>query len=345
LRIRSQKLKMLLAKAQESALLAVDVYNKPSTKFRSYGYIVLMNIAWTSIFHAIWEKRGTKYFYKKKNSSRYEIVDGEKKAWEISKCVAEYYGDHNEPVRKNLEFFIGLRNKIEHRFLPALDPAIIGESQSLLRNFEDLLVSEFGEKYTLNESLAIPLHLLSVNPEWKTKILRELQSEQYQIVRRYLDTYRGNLDDNTFNSLQYSFRVFLIPKTGNHQNSSDLAIEFVPYDANNPEEMKEYERMVGFIKEKRVQVPVVNPGRLKAGDVSKRVEEALGIKFMPSSQHAQCWKFYKVRPESKSDSPEKTNIQYCHYDVVHKDYVYTEEWVTFLISELSDHQKRLAVLG
>ncbi|MEO8612208.1 MAG: DUF3644 domain-containing protein [Chloroflexota bacterium] len=345
MRIRSAKIKMLLAKAQESALLAVDVYNKPSTKFRSYGYIVLMNIAWTSLFHAIWEKRGVKYFYKRKNSSRYEIVDGERKAWDISKCVTVFYGDENAPERKNLEFFIGLRNKIEHRFLPALDLAIIGESQSLLRNFEGLLVSEFGQRFSLNDALAIPLHLLSANPEWKAKILKELQSEQYHIVRRYLDTYRGDLDNKTFNSPQYSFRVFLIPKTGNHENSSDLAIEFVRYDANNPEEMKEYERMVGLITEKRVQVPVVNPGGLKAGAVSKRVEQALGIKFTPSSHHVQCWKSYEVRPESNSTSPEKTNTLYCHYDAAHKDYVYTEDWVAFLITELSNPQKRSEILG
>ena len=42
-----------LDKARDSALLAVEVYNKPAVKFKSGGYITLMIIAWTSLFHAI----------------------------------------------------------------------------------------------------------------------------------------------------------------------------------------------------------------------------------------------------------------------------------------------------
>jgi len=64
-----RKVKELIEKSRESAILAVDIYNKPATKFRSYGFIVLINIAWTSLFHAMFERLGIKYFYKKNNSN------------------------------------------------------------------------------------------------------------------------------------------------------------------------------------------------------------------------------------------------------------------------------------
>jgi hypothetical protein len=47
-----------------------------------------MVIAWTSLLHAILERRGVRYFYKKKNSKRYEKVDGEKRAWELTRVRA-----------------------------------------------------------------------------------------------------------------------------------------------------------------------------------------------------------------------------------------------------------------
>lgn len=47
----------LLEKSQDSALSAVEIYNKHRTTFRSSGYIVLMSIAWTSLLHAVSEKR------------------------------------------------------------------------------------------------------------------------------------------------------------------------------------------------------------------------------------------------------------------------------------------------
>ena len=49
--------KSSLEKACDSALLAVEVYNKPAVKFKSGGYIALMIIAWTSLFHAIFFRR------------------------------------------------------------------------------------------------------------------------------------------------------------------------------------------------------------------------------------------------------------------------------------------------
>lgn len=47
------QVKSCLDKALDSALLAVETYNKPAVKFKSGGYIVLMCIAWTSLLHGI----------------------------------------------------------------------------------------------------------------------------------------------------------------------------------------------------------------------------------------------------------------------------------------------------
>src|SRR3989344_3344104 len=91
-RIRlSRKCKELLEKAKESCLLAVDIYNKPRTSFRSGAYIVLMSIAYTSLFHSVFEKSRIKYYYKIEKSKRYQRVDGEYKAWELGECVKEYF--------------------------------------------------------------------------------------------------------------------------------------------------------------------------------------------------------------------------------------------------------------
>lgn len=70
----SQNVKKSLNKALDSALLAVENYNKPAVKFKSGGYIVLMSIAWNSLFHAIFFKKGLKPYYKEKNNpKRYNI--------------------------------------------------------------------------------------------------------------------------------------------------------------------------------------------------------------------------------------------------------------------------------
>ena len=117
----------LLNKARESALLAVETYNRPGTVFRSRAYIVLMQIAWTSLFLAIFHRQGIKPYYRKKNSRRFVRIDGEPKTWDLSDCIGEYWKGSDNAVAQNLRFFIKLRNKIEHSHLPELDIHIFGE--------------------------------------------------------------------------------------------------------------------------------------------------------------------------------------------------------------------------
>ena len=150
-----KQVKAFLNKATDSALLAVETYNKPAVKFKSGGYIVLMCIAWTALFHAIFIKKKIKPLYKEKNG-RYKKVNGDFQYWELKTCVAKYFAENN-PIRKNIEFFIPLRNKIEHKFLPQLDANIFAECESLLLNFDKIIENEFGVQYCLRETLSFVL--------------------------------------------------------------------------------------------------------------------------------------------------------------------------------------------
>ena len=99
--------KQSIEKSRDSALLAVETYNKPAVKFKSGGYIVLMTIAWTSLFHAIFFREKIKPFYRKQGKKTFEKKDGDYCYWELKTCVKEYFkNDTNNPIRKNIEFFM-----------------------------------------------------------------------------------------------------------------------------------------------------------------------------------------------------------------------------------------------
>src|ERR1035438_10336910 len=59
-----------LRKAREAALLAVETYNRPGASFRTAGFLVLMVVAWTALFHAIFAKRKVKPYYRQKKRNR-----------------------------------------------------------------------------------------------------------------------------------------------------------------------------------------------------------------------------------------------------------------------------------
>lgn len=323
-------------KARESALLAVEVYNKPATSFRSGGYVTLMVVAWTALLHAVFLKRKVKPYYRR--GRRYERVDGDYKTWELRECVRQYFGADNPPERKNLEFFIPLRNKIEHRSMPALDETIFGECQALLFNFEDLLFREFGAPYALNESLAIALQFSRVMDDAQLKALRRQRAGLAPDVEAYVTRYRSSLNADLVNDPRFSYKVFLVPKLANNPGQADVAVEFVRYDPSKPEEMEQYSKLVALIKPS--QVPVANADRFKPAAICAAVEpvvqEVVGpeYRFTPSYHHAKAHQYYGVRPPAGDANPSRTNATYCLYDEPHRDYVYTHAWSDFLIEEM-----------
>lgn len=238
IKAHSQKLKFqlnicdeidhLASKAKEFGLLAVYTYNNPYSDFKTYGFIVNIIIAWTSLLHAIFQRDNIDYFHKNKDGS-YTIIDGDKKAWELSSCINTYWSENN-PIKSNLNFLIGLRNKIEHRFLPILDLKIAGHCQSCVNNFEKILIEEFGDEYALNRNTALALQLTR---SYEQKLaINEIQAQQsFNPVKSYIDDFEAQLPDSFLKSPEYRISFFLTPKATNQLTSSSLTIEIaVPND-------------------------------------------------------------------------------------------------------------------
>ena len=342
---KSRHVKDYLQKARDAALAAVDNYNRPGTSFRTRTFVLLMSVAWTSCFHAVFYDKKIKPWYVKSGSgkgTRYYRVDGDPRHWDLSKCVTEYWGSQHPPSRKNIEFFLGLRNKIEHRSYPELDPALYGECQAMLMNFEDMLVKEFGPDMALLDQIGVALQFSAIRPNQQEVALRRLQSTALDDVRNYVETFRAGLAPEILDSTQFSLRVFLIPKLENNPKVTDLSVEFVLYDSSSPKAMEDLRRVTALIREKRI--PVASKGLLKPSAVVAQVRERLSFKFNQDT-HTRCWKHYKVRPPVGSEQPENTNSEFCIYDELAKGYGYTEAWINYLCRKLVDPIEYQAVTG
>lgn len=331
MKLRKGKTKSILEASIDSALLAVEVYNKPRTTFRSEGFISLMVMAWTRLFHAYFNATiGDRYYYKRKNG-RYELVDGERKAWELSTCIKKY-GELDTAVESNLNFFIKLRNKIAHRHIEKreVDTLIFGECQSLLFNYESQLISFFGDSYSINESLVYSLQFSQIRTKQQEAASRSALSKDLADIASFVEKYRNSLDDDTFNSLQYSVKLIQIPKISN-TNRADAAVEFVRWDALSAEDKEAYEQLTVIIKDKTVRVEAANVGRIKPREVVRRVNDRLPRRSMTQPLHTALYKVFEVRPVNGADDPFDTKTQYCIYDEPHNDYVYQDAWVDFLV--------------
>lgn len=329
--LRKGKTKSILEASIDSALLAVEVYNKPRTTFRSEAFISLMVMAWTRLFHAQFNNTiGDKYYYKKPNG-RYELIDGDRKSWELSSCIKKF-NNLSDPVKKNLEFFIKLRNKIEHRHIDRreVDTLIFGECQSLLFNYESQLISFFGTDYSINESLVYSLQFSQIRTKQQEKASTSALSKDLSDIVSFVDKYRTNLSEDTYNSLEYSLKLIQIPKISN-TSRADAAIEFVKWDELSEEDRTAFEQVSVLIKDKRVAFEGVNVKRIKPTEVVNRVNETAGRNVITTNLHVVMYKLLKVRPSNGADDPFETNSEFCLYDETHNDYVYQEAWVDYLI--------------
>ena len=237
---------------------------------------------------------------------------------------------------------VRLRNKIEHRDHPELDPALYGECQAMLMNFEELLTSEFGERHAVSGQLAVALQFSIPRPDAQKEALHRLQSSSATDLLDFIRQFRGGLPREVVESSSYSLRVFLVPKLANREGSADLAVEFVRFDPTRPKEMEKLRRVAALIKEKHV--PVASSGLMKPGEVVARLGECLPFRVTMHT-HTRAWKAYDVRPGPDSRKPHETVSRYCLYDDLSKSYGYTEAWVQHLCRKLGDSREYQRVTG
>jgi hypothetical protein len=334
--LRKGKTKSTLESSVDSALLAVEVYNKPRAAFRTEAYITLMIVAWTRLLHAYFNKNiGDKYFYKIKGSNRYDVVDGERKAWELKKCISKY-GKFNDSEIANLELFIKLRNKIEHRHIEKreMDVLLFGECQSLLFNYEKHLIENFGSEYAISESLVYSLQFSALRKDEQIKANRKALSADYAEIKRFIETYRSSLSEEIFNAQEYSIKLIQIPKIAN-TNRNDLAIEYVRWDSLNADDRENYQKLDAIVKDKVVKQPVINMGGMKPTKVLEFVKKEAGVDIT-HFDHKCLLEIFKVRPDPTEDlDPFSTIPDYCMFDELHNDYVYFQAWGECIVNILN----------
>lgn len=312
-----EMVKQLIRKAKDSALLAIEFYNKPAVSFKSEGFITMMCIAWTSLFHAYFFKNGVKPYYKKntKRRIRYEKItetlsDGKKiknyKWWELSKCIEEYYkGDANNAVSKNLLFFSGIRNTIVHRNLPEVDPNLYAECKANILNFNSFLKDNFGDKNSIDYMLSYAIQMFKSNKNFLEATKAELKKKGATEVVEFIKSFRSSLTSDIFESPEYAYKAVLI-QVKNHKSKDALAIQFKNEDDLTDEQKEQLKDMgVVLIKEKENKVIVDDvPPEFELDFNSLIIELRKAI-----SNFKQNKKFYKFRYEALEEHPELVHIR------------------------------------
>lgn len=304
-------------RAKDEALFACDLYNARGREPYIDAFIVHMQLAWSNLLAAVFERDNAP-------------ADPE---MDLEALSARYFGAGSDPIERNLRFFIGLRELIELRFSArvrrSLGQFVAGRAQSLIANFERVLVREFGANDSLAEDLRFPLYLAAFSPD-AGEVMKTVRSHIPKAILRYVSGFDDALPRDTRDDQSYEFRALLVP-VKSPQTDGGAAITFVDERTLTDEQRAVLDKVTVIVRDRLTEV--VGAERFRVGQVVAQVR-----KVVPSfaiANHTDAWRYFKVRPKGGDPYPERTELRYCVYDVAFKAYTYTQAWVDKLIAELT----------
>ncbi|NYI77082.1 uncharacterized protein DUF3644 [Nocardioides albertanoniae] len=314
-----------MQEARRQACLAVDFYNRPGDRASYLDFVVHMHLAWQDLLHADLTRRGVNLHYRQKGSRRYErLPNGDKKSWDLAKCLKEEFSA-SDPTRANIEFFIGLRNKIEHRFQTATMIETAPHAHALVINFEAELVRRFGSVYSLGSELRFPVFVQSLTPEG-LKQQKALRRGVPAATKSYVTKFEASLDPAVLADERFVYRVMMTPIKG-PKTEADMALRFVRMEDLSAEDQRvmiESEGRAVIIEKLR---DVALKDELLPAAAARAVECLIPFKFS-TNDFTAARHHLGVGPDKggKGRLPKSTS-ELCVWIESTKQWVYTQKFI------------------
>jgi hypothetical protein len=332
----------VLQEARRQACLAIDFYNRAGDKRSFNDFVVHMHLAWQSLLHAELERRKVDYAYRDRRGRYVRGKDGEKRTWELERCLKERYKS-DDPMRLNVEFFIGLRNQIEHRFQDALIVATAAEAHAYVLNFERELVDLFGERESLARELRFPIFVQSLSPAGMDE-QRRLRRALPAAARSYISRFEAKLAPGVTEDERYAYRVQLTPMKGS-KTEADLAVTFVPTSELTAEELAAMEQRArnGTVLIAEKQRSVMYKDELLPAAAARAIEDAIPFVFRVH-HFTHLRKTHRITP-AKDEPRHKTDTRYCVYNEPYDNYLYTPAYNRRIVDLIGTREGWIATFG
>lgn len=311
----------LIAKARESMLSAVQIFNNPNILFKSESFVVLSIISWTYLLHAYYRGKNIDYRYYSTvgKRKRYDKTKrGAYKYWELERCLDNPNSPIDKATTDNLRFLIGLRHEIEHQMTTRIDDYLSARFQASCLNFNHYIKEFFGQDMGIDKHLSFSLQFSSISESHATQL--QQYSDLPENIASYITSFDDTISDEEFNDPRYSYRVMYIPKLVNKKGQADKVIEFI--SVNSPE-AQGLNREYALIKDREKP-------KFLAGDIVRQMKEK-GFNNFTVYKHTLLWKNMDAKNPSKG------------YGVmVSKTWYWYEKWLAEVEKYCVRHREELS---
>lgn len=179
----------LVQKSQEAFIVGIEIYNKPTIRYRVEGFSFFICNAWELLLKAYMIKRDG-------YSSIYYPDSGQTKS--LSVCIKSVFTNDKDPLRKNLEKIIELRNtsthfiteEYEQIYVPLFQSCVLNYINKLLQFFDIDITTQLGSNFLTLSVKIDELSAESIQARYPKEIAARIMSAMTSIGQAI------NLEDN-----------------------------------------------------------------------------------------------------------------------------------------------------
>ena len=305
-----EKLKnKFIEKSIEAFILGLEIYNKPTIKYRIEGFSFFICNAWELMLKAELLNRQIPIYYK----------DNESRTLSLENVVKKIYSDSNTRIRLNLEKIIELRNISTHyitedyelKYALLFQACVINFTNELLRFHNQDITQHIAQNFLTISASYEPLSNEEIRIKYPAEIAEKFIQQANEI----------DILSNEYNSDKFSIGI-----------KQNLFITKKKKEANFTVAIcKESENKVAIIKDPK---DPSQTHKYSYANVITVVEERLkkqNIKLNYKKSFNQYVSnliidFYKIKDEPK--------YAYCHKIGNSTHYTYSEQFIEFILIEI-----------
>ncbi len=228
----------LIAKSREAFLMAIEVYNKPSIKYRVEGFSFFICNAWELMLKAhMINTNGEKSIYYKDNPERTITLEN---------CIKKIFTNDKDPLRRNLKKIIELRNTSTHFVTEEYEMVYIPLFQASVFNY----IEKMQKFHNVDITDDIPHNFLTLTVSYSALNIDEIRAKYPDEIANKLIGLQGELSPMiTENNEHFAIRVdhhYYITKNKDKataivkvDNTADTNVKIIK-ELKNPNETHKY---------------------------------------------------------------------------------------------------------
>ena len=303
----------LIIKSQEAFSLGIEIYNKPTIKYRVEGFAFFICNAWELMLKA--------YLIKTNGQSSIYYKDKKDRTLSLSECIKKVFTNNKDPLRLNLEKIIELRDTSTHFITEEYEMVYIPLFQACILNFNEKMMAF----HNVDMTTIIPQNFLTLSVSLQaledSKIIGKYPEE---IANKILENKNKIEDLSINNNAKFSIRIdhfYFITK------NKDLATNLVKIDNTSTDSIK----IVKELKDPN------NTHKYTAKHCIAQIKGILAKENINLKYNGNVVKFSSFHfTNFCKHFGLKENSQYCY---IHKQfstpqYSYSQKAIDFIVNEL-----------